>query len=190
MKRKGLLLLCCLVGFSGLADVVHVFEQTEAGGATVRIADRMLETGRSYKTGAAPAKSGWIFTRWTISTEQDFTDRDAWGRAYDEAPFKLYEETTLSAHYLPKTQDEDGDGLADGYEVYWYGSTDVSPTSDTDGDGKVDTLDVRELGKLKSAAGRKWTENQLKAGDFNGNGQLDNADYQALRALLKEKGLL
>ena len=61
---------------------------------------------------------------------------------------------------------------------------------DVTGDGVVDTLDLRELAKLKSAAGRKWTANQLKAGDFNGNGLLDNADYQALRDLLKEKGLL
>ena len=61
---------------------------------------------------------------------------------------------------------------------------------DLNGDGKVDTLDLRELAKLKSAAGRKWTANQLKAGDFNGNGKLDEADYEALRDLLKEKGLL
>ena len=61
---------------------------------------------------------------------------------------------------------------------------------DVTGDGVVDILDLRELARLKSAAGRKWTANQLKAGDFNGNGKLDNADYQALWDLLKEKGLL
>jgi hypothetical protein len=38
--------------------------------------------------------------------------------------------------------------------------------------------------------GRRFTGDQLKAGDFNGNGKLDNADYQALRELLKEKGVL
>ena len=61
---------------------------------------------------------------------------------------------------------------------------------DVTGDGIVDKDDLRELAKLKSAAGRKWTANQLKAGDINGNGKLDEADYQALRDLLKEKGLL
>ena len=135
MRCKCLLVACCLAAFTVFADVVHVYEQTEAGGVRVQIADRMLDTGRNYKTGAAPVKSGWIFTHWTISTEQDFDSRDVWGRAYDEAPFKLYEETTLTAHYLPKTQDTDGDGFADGNEIYWYGSTDVSPSSDTDGDG-------------------------------------------------------
>lgn len=50
--------------------------------------------------------------------------------------------------------------------------------------------DLRELAKLKNGNGRKSTTNQLKAGDFNGNGKLDNADYQALRELLKEAGEL
>ena len=61
---------------------------------------------------------------------------------------------------------------------------------DVDGDGDVDVEDLRLLAKLKNGTGRKYTANQLKAGDFNGNGKLDNADYQALRALLVEQGKL
>lgn len=51
----------------------------------MRIAERALETGRKYKTGAAPAKSGWVFTYWTISTTQDFAERDEWGWSLDVA---------------------------------------------------------------------------------------------------------
>ena len=41
---------------------------------------------------------------------------------------------------------------------------------DVNGDGKVDVEDVRLLAKLKNGNGRKWNDDQLKAGDFNGNG--------------------
>ncbi len=95
------LVFCCLSALADFADVVHVFEQTECGGETVQIADWTLETGQTYKTGAAPTKNGWIFTHWTVSTTQDFADRDDWGRAYEAVQFKLYEETALTAHYLP-----------------------------------------------------------------------------------------
>ena len=44
--------------------------------------------------------------------------------------------------------------------------------------------------RQKNGNGRKHTADQLKAGDFNGNGKLDNADYQALREQLKEKRVL
>ena len=135
MKRASLLTLCCLMGLSGLAEVVNVYEETECGGATVRVTERMLETGRSYRTAKAPAKSGWIFTHWTISTDQDFENRDAWGRAFDENPYKLYEKTTLTAHYLPVGTDTDSDGVADGCEIYWYGDLSQNAASDTDGDG-------------------------------------------------------
>ena len=122
---------------SATADVVHVYEKTLAGGVETQIADRTLDTGRSYFTQEAPQKSGYIFTHWTISTQQTFSPRDDWGRAFDSAPFKLYEETTLTANYLPASLDADGDGIADGYELYWYGNLVNGPSSDTDNDGKT-----------------------------------------------------
>lgn len=122
---------------SAVADVVHVYEKTSADGVETQIADRTLDTGRSYLTQTAPQKSGYIFTHWTISTAQTFSTRDDWGRAHDSAPFKLYEETTLTANYLPASLDTDGDGLADGYEIYWYGNLAYGPASDTDNDGKT-----------------------------------------------------
>lgn len=33
----------------------------------------------------------------------------------------------------------------------------------------------------------RYTADQLRAGDFNGNGKLDNGDFQEMKKLLKEK---
>ena len=119
------------------ADVVHMYEQTFAGGVTTQISDRSLETGRQHSTQNAPVIKGYVFTHWTISTKQSFSSRDAWGRALDTASFMLYEETILTANYLPESLDEDGDGIVDGYEMYWYGNLDQTSLSDTDGDGAL-----------------------------------------------------
>ena len=120
---------------SAWADVVHVTYQTSTGGTVAIVAETTLETGCAYTTVPAPTKSGYIFTHWTISTKQDFAARDAWGRAYDAPSFMLYEDTTLTAHYLPASQDTDGDGVPDGWELYWYGDLAPDAASDTDGDG-------------------------------------------------------
>ncbi len=133
MKPLISLLLFC-AALTSVAEVVHVYERASTGEL---LADRTLDTGRSYLTQAALAKSGYIFTHWTISTAQTFSPRDDWGRAYDSAPFTLYEETTLTANYLPTSQDTDGDGLADGHEIYWYGNLSNGAASDTDNDGKT-----------------------------------------------------
>ena len=120
---------------SAWADLVHVVEQREVDGVTTIMRDETKITGMPWATAPAPSVDGAIFTHWTISTQQDFAARDAWGRAYDAPRFKLYEDTTLTAHYLPATRDTDGDGVPDGYELYWYGNLDQDAASDTDGDG-------------------------------------------------------
>ena len=63
---------------------------------------------------------------------------------------------------------------------------------DVNGDGKVDALDIRLLLNLYNVSpkGRKPTEEEVNAGDLTGDGKLDKSDHQALRALLKEKGIL
>jgi hypothetical protein len=57
---------------------------------------------------------------------------------------------------------------------------------DMNGDGWITKEDTQILARLKQSSKPKWNERELLAGDFNRNGKLDNADYQALRSLLKE----
>ena len=122
-------------GVSLRADVVHVYEQTVVGGVTNRLSDTTKETGGDYVTQPAPPIAGFIFTGWTTDAKQAFVGRDALGRSFDAAPYHLYESMTLTANYLDESIDSDGDGIADGYEFYWYGDLSKDAASDTDGDG-------------------------------------------------------
>ena len=126
------------------AEVVHVVEQVQAGETAV-VRDSLVETGRRFATVTAPAVPGFIFTHWTISTQQQFVNRDVWGRAADSVSFAVYETTVLTAHYVAAGIDADGDGMADGDELYWYGDLDESAASDSDADG-IPFKDELELG--------------------------------------------
>ena len=134
-SRLGLLsLFSLLIPLSLFADIVHVYERSLAGGVASQMSDRTLDTGNTYSTASAPAKSGYIFTHWSISTAQPISNRDRLGRAKEVASFTLYEETTLTANYLAEGEDSDNDGIADGWEIYWYGDLSKNAASDTDND--------------------------------------------------------
>ena len=60
--------------------LVHVVEQREVDGVATVMRDETKITGMPRATAPAPSVDGAIFTHWTISTQQDFAVRDAWGR--------------------------------------------------------------------------------------------------------------
>ena len=140
MRRRISFLFSLLAGvlcaISARADVVHVVYQTSAGDAAATVAETTLETGCDYVTVSAPALDGFIFTHWSSSESDPLVVRDAWGRALDAARFTLYQDVTLTAHYVAATLDSDGDGIPDGHELYWYGNLDQTGDSDTDGDAE------------------------------------------------------
>ena len=117
------------------AYVVHLVQQVEVDGAIVETIDQMVETGDGHTTLNATERSGYIFTHWTTSAVQEFSNRDYWGRAYNQVVFSLYEPMTNTAHYVRADTDEDADGIPDGKEIYWYGNLNQTRFSDTDGDG-------------------------------------------------------
>ena len=135
MKRLWIVfaaMLGVLAIFADDAQKVHVYAQTAAGGATNTIATTEIYTLESYTTPTAPTISGYRFCEWKILNDQPLDSRDAWGRALDSVSAIVYEETTLVAEYLPSTQDDDGDGIPDGWEIYYFGS--IGADSDADGD--------------------------------------------------------
>ena len=133
--KGGCLAMSLVFALVARGALVHVYQRTLAGGVVAQLSDQTLETGSAYSTTSAPQKSGYIFTHWSISVNQPIDNRDRLGRAKEVASYTLYEETTLTANYLPIDEDVDGDGVADGWEIYWYGDLSKNAVSDTDGDG-------------------------------------------------------
>ena len=135
LTRIGLAVLGAFAWLVAQAEVVHVRQVTSAGGVESVIVDELLETGADYQSWGAPTIRGYIFTHWSISRDQAFVNRDDFGRARDFVTYHLYEDTTLTANYVSEKIDSDNDGIADGNELYWYGTLDVDASTDTDGDG-------------------------------------------------------
>lgn len=95
-----------------------------------------LETGMSYSTLIAPAVSTtFSFTHWTNSSYPSTVYRDVWGRSLNPISFRLLEDTTCTAHYVPTSRDSDSDGVADWFEIEYYGNLGNAAASDTDSDG-------------------------------------------------------
>ena len=177
MKRRSRILFAlCAVSLytaSAWADLVHVVEQREVNGVTTVMRDETKITGMPWATAPAPLVDGAIFTHWTISTQQDFAARDAWGRAYDAPRFKLYEATTLTAHYLPATRDTDGDGFTFAEEIA-NGTNPLMPDSAVEGPiayADSDTLEAN-LQPFDPATGAVVddTFDELFTSPFAGNG--------------------
>ena len=165
MKRL-IVILPLMLAVVVRAELVHVYQETLAGGSRTQLSDETKETGASYMTQSAPALSGYIFTHWSISTAQTITDRDRLGRAKDAASYTLYETTTLTANYLPSGEDKDADGVADGWELYWYGDLSKNGASDTDGDGYTFAEEISAgtnplMEDISIAGGIAWADGEL-----------------------------
>ena len=122
-----------LLALTVRAETGLVREYVQTNEIPQRVSETPLAVGANYETSVAPVFAGYIFTHWTMNVEG--TTRDVWGRAYDAVPYRLESRIDFTAHYLPVDEDSDGDGVADGHEIYWYGNLAEGADSDTDGDG-------------------------------------------------------
>ena len=165
MKRR-IVILPLMIAVAAQGALVHVYQETLAGGVRTQLSDETKETGATYTTQTAPTLDGYIFTHWSISTTQSFTSRDRLGRAKDASSYTLYETTTLTANYLPQNEDSDADGVADGWELYWYGDLSKNAASDTDGDGYTFAEELSAgmnplMEDISIAGGIAWADGEL-----------------------------
>jgi FG-GAP-like repeat len=99
-------------------------------------ASEWLETGATYTTLTAPAVyTTNNFTHWTSDSYPTNLFRDAWGRSMNPMSFYLVEKTTNTAHYLPSSQDVDGDTVPDWFEKEYFNTLSLNASADTDSDG-------------------------------------------------------
>lgn len=106
-------------------------EKTDPEGLVATVEEGLLIGTNITTRTLAGARGGYQFTHWTVNgVRQD----DVLGQAMDPVVVSVTGETTAVAYHLPESQDNDGDGIPDWYEVRFAGSTGQSGTSDTDGD--------------------------------------------------------
>ncbi len=165
-------IVCCAALVAQAVDV-YVTEQTSAGETVTVLKQTVAATGAEFTTQTAPDIDGYIFTHWSISANQSYSTRDVLGRTYDALPFMVYEETTVTAHYVSATTDADADGIADGYELYWYGDLSKDNVSDTDNDGLTFAEELAAgtspiLADNSLRGGVVWSDSELH--QYNPNG--------------------
>jgi len=114
--------------FSQISDPVSIVSQTTYPllGATV-------------STIAAPDPyQNYRFTYWTVSGVRM---ADPTGYGTNPATFVITGATEAVAHYVPTTQDSDGDGLPDWWELRFFGNLAQGPNDDPDGDGFTNAVE-------------------------------------------------
>ena len=93
---------------------------------------KTLTNGASYSLPAQPTASGYSFIGWYVDTNR--VD-DPNGFSTGTLSFTISNDTTFVAMFLPATADTDGDGLSDGYEMYYFGTLSNTPAASPSGDG-------------------------------------------------------
>lgn len=127
--------LAVFMAGQALSATVCVTERFAVAGETNLIREVTAEAGVPHRLGIPPLVEGAVFVRWLDAQGQEATPRHVTGRALETPELVPYSDMALTAEYLPLSQDEDADGIPDGYELHWYGNLAQGIDSDTDGDG-------------------------------------------------------
>jgi hypothetical protein len=78
------------------------------------------------------ATNGSHFAYWTVNGVRKASPN---GVASSKVGLNISGDTEIVAHYIPSSQDTDGDGVMDWFEYYQFGDLSAGPEDDSDGDG-------------------------------------------------------
>jgi RHS repeat-associated protein len=96
--------------------------------------------GSQTSTVTAPATSaGNRFTHWTLNGVRVSY---ATGRGANPVVFKILDPTEAVANYVLETLDSDSDGIADWYEIHYFGDLSRNLAGDSDGDGFAQAVEL------------------------------------------------
>jgi hypothetical protein len=142
--RAGFGALLCALALPLAAQDLRFVQQSNPPG--ILSSDAVRASG-SVDTLTAPLISGdQRFTGWTFTTFAPGGTpctgstppavapvlRDVAGRGINPVTFQLLENTCATANFLPVAQDSDADGVADWYEIAFYGDLARAANADTD----------------------------------------------------------
>gem|GEM_PF-1601334 len=110
---------------------VVTIKSNPSGFITTSITNKELNASVSTQS-LNGATNGSDFAYWTVNGVRQASPN---GVASSKVTLNISGATLIIAHYIPSTEDTDGDGVLDWFEMYQFGNLASGPSDDSDGDG-------------------------------------------------------
>ena len=118
------------------------------------------------------ATNGSHFAYWTVKCVSSIPQR---GSEQQGNPERHREPLQIIAHYIPSTEDTDGDGVMDWFELYQFGNLASGPEDDSDGDGFSNKRKANSGRKPPLPSLWKWVESRADVQHVQFCGYLNGA---------------
>jgi hypothetical protein len=134
-----LLVLCS--GGSLLAQSQVTLNQVSAPSGLLSVSTYVTTAQWTNSTTAPATVNGYSFIGWTTNGVYVRTNvasvlpSGVPGEAVNPIPIKVYGPTTITANYLPTSQDSEGLGVPDWWKMFYFGTTNLAATNIMTGDG-------------------------------------------------------
>ncbi|MDC0647057.1 SUMF1/EgtB/PvdO family nonheme iron enzyme, partial [Opitutales bacterium] len=120
-----------VITYADTSMVAYTMKSTPAG--FVEESTGYVEQNATVTTPNLHGESnGYTFAYWSLNGVRQTSPN---GLSISQVTASISATSTLVARYLPTTEDSDGDGVEDWFEMYQFGDLSQSPDDDMDGDG-------------------------------------------------------